>query len=105
MSLTTWMIMNNAQIAKIFENIAELLELNGESIFKIRAYQRAARTIDHSPLSAAQLVSEGRLRELPGIGKELAEKITEMVETDDLEYYQRLTAEFPEGIVDIMNVT
>lgn len=96
--------MNNAQIAKIFENIAELLELKGEDRFKIRAYQRAARTIDHSPLSAAQLVGEGRVRELPGIGKELAEKITEMVQTNDLEYYRRLKSEFPEGIVDIISV-
>ncbi len=96
--------MNNAQIAKIFENIAELLELKGEDQFKVRAYQRAARTIDHSPLSAAQLVEEGRTRELPGIGKELAEKIREMVETNDLDFYQRLKAEFPEGIADIVSV-
>ena len=52
--------MNNPQIAEIFENIAGLLEMKGESVFTIRAYQRVARTIDHLPTELAQMVREER---------------------------------------------
>ena len=96
--------MDNTSIAKIFENIANLLELKGDIPFKIRAYQRAARTIEHLPAPVSQLAAEGRLRELPGIGQELEEKIHEMLTTGDLVYYQRLYSEFPEGIIHVMGV-
>ena len=97
--------MNNSQIAETFENIAGLLEMKGEQVFTIRAYQRVARTIDHHPTELEQMVREnGDLREIPGIGKAIADKINEMVTTGKLEYYEKLRAEFPEGILDIMHV-
>ena len=61
--------MNNAQIAEVFERIAGLLELKRESVFIIRAYQRAARTIEHLPTELAQMVNEGEdLQKIAGIG-------------------------------------
>ena len=97
--------MNNAQIAETFESIAGLLEMKGEKVFTIRAYQRAARTIERLPTELrAMLREEQDLREIPGIGKAISEKIAEMVETDSLAYYDRLKAEFPDGILDVMQI-
>ena len=68
--------MNNAQIAGVFEKIAGLLSLKEESTFTIRAYQRAARTIEHLPTELSQLVKEeSDLRQIPGIGEAISAKI------------------------------
>ncbi|MFC1931129.1 hypothetical protein ACFLXJ_02875 [Chloroflexota bacterium] len=90
--------MRNAEIAKVFEDIAELLKLKKDNIFKIRAYQKAARSIAELPVAVAQLVAEGRLKEIPGVGEAITKKITELVTTGHLGYYERLKAEFPERI-------
>ena len=97
--------MNNAQVADVFENIAGLLEIGGEPLFTVRAYQRAARTIQLLPAQLERMVDEDQdLREIPGIGKALAEKIKELVNTGDLAYYRKLEAEFPDGILDVMRI-
>ena len=97
--------MNNAQIAEIFEKIAGLLSLKEESTFTIRAYQRAARTIEHLPTELSQLVKEeSDLRQIPGIGEAISAKIRELVTTDRLEYMEGLRAEFPDGILALMDV-
>ena len=97
--------MTNSQIAEVFENIAGLMEMKGESSFAVRAYQRAARTIDRLPTQLEQMVrDEQDLKELPGIGKAISEKIGELVDTGRLQYYAKLRSEFPEGILDLMHV-
>ena len=96
--------MNNAQIAKIFRDIADLLELKGENPFKVRAYQRAARTIEGLPTELEQLRCEGKLREVPGIGESIAQKIESLLTTGRLELYDELRAEFPEGILTLMDI-
>jgi DNA polymerase (family 10) len=97
--------LTNSQIAEVFENIAGLLEMKAESSFAVRAYQRAARTIDRLPTQLEQMVREEHdLRELPGIGKAISEKIGELVDTGRLQYYAKLRSEFPEGILDLMHV-
>ena len=97
--------MNNSRIAETFENIAGLLEMKGEKVFTIRAYQRAARTIERLPMELSDMLREEQdLRQIPGIGKAISEKITEMVETDSLRYYDRLKAEFPDGILEVMQI-
>ena len=88
--------MQNAEIAAIFEDIAELLNLKKENIFKIRAYQKAARSIEELAVEVAQLVAEDRLGEIPGVGEAITKKITEMVTTGRLGFYEKLKAEFPE---------
>ena len=88
--------MNNAEVAAVFDDIADLLRLKKENIFKIRAYEKVARSIEQLPVTVAQLVAEGRLTEIPGAGEAIIKKITELVTTGRLDYYERLKAEFPE---------
>jgi len=89
--------MKNSEIAKVFQDIADLLELKGENPFKIRAYQRAVRSIEHLPVELEKLAKEDKLREVPGVGEAIASKITELVTTGKLEFYEKLKAEFPGG--------
>ena len=85
--------MSNAEIAKIFQEIADLLRIKKDSIFKIRAYEKAARSIGELREDVGQLVGEGRLKEIPGAGDAIARKITELVTTGKLDFYERLKAE------------
>ena len=97
--------MNNARIAEVFTNIARLLEIKGEPAFTILAYQRAAWTIEDLPTELAQIIREGGdLREIPGIGKAISEKIKELVSTGRLSYFENLKSELPEGILDVIQV-
>ena len=88
--------MNNSEIAAVFDDVADLLRLKKENIFKIRAYEKVARSIEQLPVDVAQLVAEGRLAEIPGAGEAITRKITELVTTGRLDFYERLKAEFPE---------
>jgi len=96
--------MKNSEIAKVFQDIADLLELKGENPFKIRAYQKVVRTIEHLPVEVEQLAKEARLREIPGVGEAITQKITELVTTGRLEYYEKLKADFPEGISALLSI-
>ena len=97
--------MNNADIAGIFQDIADLLEMEGkESPFKVRAYQRAARTIEGLPVELSQVAEEKRLREIPGIGEAIAKKITELLATGRLEYYEKLRSEFPPSLTTLLEI-
>jgi len=88
--------MTNAEIAAVFEDIAGMLSLKKENIFKIRAYQKVARAIRELPNDVAKLAAEDRLKEIPGAGEAIIKKITELVTTGKLAYYEKLKAEFPE---------
>ncbi len=90
--------MKNTEIAEVFLDIAELLKLKKDNTFKIRAYQKAARSIGELSVEAAQLMTEGRLKEIPGVGEAITKKIAGLVTTGHLEYYEKLKAEFPESI-------
>jgi DNA polymerase (family 10) len=94
----------NSEIVKVFQDIADLLELKGENPFKIRAYQKVVRSIEHLPAEVEQLVVEDRLREVPGVGEAITQKITELVTTGRLGYYEKLKAEFPEGISALLTI-
>ncbi len=97
--------MNNAQIAEVFENIAGLLEIKGERRFVVVSYQRAARTIDHLPTELQQMVrEEDDLTQIPGIGKAIAGKITQLATEGKMDFYEKLRGEFPDGILDVMRV-
>ncbi len=89
--------MKNTEIAEVFLDIAELLKLKKDNIFRIRSYQKAARSIGELSVAVAQLMTEGRLKEIPGVGA-ITRKIAELVTTGHLEYYQKLKAEFPESL-------
>ncbi|MFC1965504.1 hypothetical protein ACFLWI_00930 [Chloroflexota bacterium] len=90
--------MNNKEIATVFDDVAYLLKCKKDNIFKIRAYQKVARSIESLPVEVGQLVRENRLKEIPGAGEAITEKITELVNTGRLEYYEKLKAKFPERV-------
>src|ERR1041385_5026025 len=90
------------QVAEMLEHIATMLELKAENVFKIRAYLNAARAMETYSGNLQQAVGEGKLAEISGIGKAIAEKITELVVTGNLSYYNILKAEFPPGVFDMM---
>lgn len=88
----------NIDIARIFEEIADLLEIQGENQFRVRAYRTAARTIETLAVPAAALASDDRLDDLPGIGSDLAGKTCTILETGTLPLLQELTAKTPESL-------
>jgi len=95
----------NEQIAELFENMGSLLEMKGDTIFKIRAYQRAARIIEQLSLPLAQAVENGEdLTKIPGVGKAISEKITEFIGTGQVAAYQRLLEELPTGVLDLKDI-
>ncbi len=97
--------MKNAEIATVFDNIADLLELKGENKFKIRAYARAAETIRHLPEEMELMHEEGKdFRDIAGIGDAIATKSVELITTGRLRFYDDLKASLPEGIINLMDV-
>ena len=90
--------MKNSEIAAVFNDIAEILKLRKDNIFKIRAYQKVAHSIEHLPVEVEQLVKEDRLKEIPGAGEAIIKKIAELVTTGKLDYYQKLKTDFSEEI-------
>jgi DNA polymerase (family 10) len=93
----------NADIATIFATYADLLEIGGANPFRVRAYRRAAMTIDNLPHSMAEMVQAGEdLSKLPGIGKELAAKIAEIVETGHLHNLDELEKSIPGELARIV---
>ncbi len=90
--------MKNSEIARVFQDIADLLKSKRDNIFKIRAYERAAKSIEQLPVEVEQLVAEDRLNEIPGVGEAITKKITELVNSGHLEYYEKLKAELPERV-------
>ncbi|MEW6519178.1 MAG: DNA polymerase/3'-5' exonuclease PolX [Thermodesulfobacteriota bacterium] len=100
------MPVHNSDIAEIFNRIADLLDIKGDNPFRIRAYREAARTVAELSASLAEMVHAGEdLTRLPGIGKELAAKILEMVDTDSLAFLHRLEEEVPGGLVDLLRIS
>lgn len=95
--------MDNQPIARVFAEIADLLEIKGGNAFKIRAYRGAAETIAAWPDAVARL-DEAGLRELPGVGKDLAKKIRELADTGVCQYHQELLQEFPPTILDLLRL-
>ncbi len=97
--------MKNTAIAKVFQDMADLLELKGENPFKIRAYQRAARAIEHLPKEIEIMLEEGEdLQSISGVGEAIAKKTVELVNTGKLRIYEELKAGFPEGITTLLEI-
>lgn len=92
------------EIARILREIGQLLQLKGENVFKTRAYDTAALRLDDLEDDLAAMVRESRLREIPGIGEAIAAKITELVQTGAMQYYEKLKDEFPPGILELLTL-
>lgn len=96
------MPVQNAEVAAMFDQAAELLEIKGDNPFRSRAYRRAARVVERLPKSLANLIKAGEdLSELPGIGKDLAAKIAAIVATSRFDLLDRLKRELPGDLGEI----
>ncbi len=91
-------------LANLFDRIAILLEIKGENPFKVNAYRRAAENLRRETRDIVELYKEGKLTEIPGVGKAIAQKITEILENGKLEFYDKLTAEIPERLLSLYEV-
>jgi DNA polymerase (family X) len=96
--------MDKNKVAEILVEIGTLLELKGENPFKTRAYANAARTLEGLNEPLAKLVAEKRLGEIKGIGEALEQKITELVETGKLKYYDELKGSIPPGLIEMLEI-
>ncbi|HWM26116.1 MAG TPA: DNA polymerase/3'-5' exonuclease PolX [Chthoniobacterales bacterium] len=96
--------MDKAAIADVLEKIATLLELKGENPFKIRAYTNAARSLETWGGNISDLRDEETLEKIPGIGKAIAAKIKELVETGSLRFFEDLRSEFPAEILELFSL-
>ena len=94
---------DNRAIAQLLGEIADLLEIKGENVFKIRAHRSAAETIGDWPDPVAPM-NDAQLRAIPGVGKDIAAKIREYVETGRCAYHQELSTEFPPSMLGLLRV-
>ncbi len=94
--------MKNFEISGIFRNIANILEIKGDIIFKIRAYERAAQNIEGLTEDIEDYARQDRLREIPGIGVDLANKIKEFIDTGKIQTYEELKKTVPQGILELL---
>jgi DNA polymerase (family 10) len=100
-----FLLMQNPDIARLFDEVADLLEIQDANPFRVRAYRNAARTIRDFPESIADFVRGGRdLTEIPGIGDDLAEKITTIVASGELPLRKQLAAKLPAGLLDLLRI-
>lgn len=97
-------MMNNKQLAGVFTLIANLLEIKGEIIYKTLAYRKAAESLDTLGREASDYWKEGKLADIPGVGKAIAEKIDELLNTGKLEFLEKLKKEVPESLAGWLQV-
>lgn len=96
--------MKNKDIAKIFRQIAQILEIKGENHFRIRAYERGAQNIESLSEDIEVFIKEDRVTTIPGIGKDLEQKIKEIVSEGRLQYLEDLKKDIPKGLLDILAI-
>ena len=96
--------MRNAEVAAMLNRVADLLEIKGENFFKIRAYREAVRQLDNLTTEVEDLIREGRLKEVPGIGQAIEQKIEEYVRTGQLQFLTRLETEVPPALLELTRV-
>jgi DNA polymerase (family 10) len=96
--------MNNKQLADTFALIANLLEIKGEIIYKTLAYRKASESLISLPRDASEYWKKGKLEEIPGVGKAIAEKIDELLSTGKLEFLEKIKKEIPEELATWLSV-
>lgn len=95
--------MKNQEIAKIFDDIADILEIRGDNPFRIRAYRRASQNIERYPRDVGR-IDEEELHTIPGIGKDLADKVREFTDTHRLAFYDELKQQVPPGLIQMLKI-
>ncbi len=97
-------LLTNGQLAQVFHDIGDLLEVKGELVFKTVAYHRAADAIGRSPIEVARAYREGKPPEIPGVGKAISDKLAELATTGRSEYRDKLLAEFPTSLLEMLRL-
>ncbi len=96
--------MKNLEIARIFNRIADILEIEGENPFRIRAYRRAAQNLEALVDDIESIAKRRDLTEIPGIGKDLSAKIIEYLQTGSMKDYEVLKAKYPDTVIEMLSV-
>ncbi len=96
--------MNNVELADVFSLIADLSEIKGENVYKTLAYRRVAENLKALGRDVNEYWKEGQLKEIPGVGEAIAEKIDELLSTGKLEFLEKLKKEVPVGLVEWLQV-
>jgi DNA polymerase (family X) len=96
--------MKNFELARLFDLMADILEIKEENPFRIRAYRRAAQNLETLTEDVEALAREERLEEIPGVGKDLAGKILEYLRTGRVKDVEAAKRGIPGGVVDLMHV-
>jgi DNA polymerase (family 10) len=94
----------NAEIAEAFEELASLYELDGAVVYRVGAYRNAAKAIREAGVSVAELARQGRVAELPGVGKTIAEKIDALLESGSIPSADKLKARIPSGLIAVTRI-
>lgn len=95
---------SNGEVAGVFRTIADYLALDGESPYRILAYEKAAALFGDHPLSIAEMASRGELRGLPGVGQAIEAKVLEYLATGEISFLERLRERYPEGLLTVMRL-
>jgi DNA polymerase (family 10) len=98
------MALSNHQLAAIFSDIADRLEIQGENVFKVRAYRTASQNLLALPRPAADMWKEGALNEIPGVGQAINDKIDELMRTGQLGFYEKLKGQVPDGVAGMLQI-
>jgi len=93
--------MRNAEIADAFEELASLYELDGAVVYRVVAYRNAAKAIREAGVSVAEMAREGRVEQLSGVGRTIAEKIDALLEGGSIPSADKLKARIPSGLIEI----
>jgi DNA polymerase (family 10) len=97
-------LLTNGQLAQVFHDIGDLLEVKGELVFKTVAYHRAADAIGRSPVEVSRAYREGHPPDIAGVGKAISDKIAELALTGRSEYREKLLAEFPTSLLEMLRL-
>ncbi|MEJ7695760.1 MAG: helix-hairpin-helix domain-containing protein [Candidatus Limnocylindrales bacterium] len=96
--------LTNGDLARLFHDIGDMLEVKGELVFKTVAYHRAADAIGRSPVDLMAAYRAGTPPRIPGVGAAIGDKLVELARTGRLAFYDRLAAEVPPGLVELLRI-
>jgi len=97
--------LKNLELSRIFEQIAKILKIKGENLFKIRAYEKITLVLENLPIDIETIYHQGGLNNIPGVGAGIAQKIEEFLTTGKLEYYEKLKETIPSGVIELLDIS
>ena len=98
-------MIKNTEIAAIFNKVAQILKIKEENKFKVRAYERVVATLENLPMEVETIYRKGELDDIPGVGKAIAQKIEELINTGQLAYYEKLKQSIPDSVLELIDIS